>query len=400
MSDAQLAYKVGDVVKFVGVNNVGDNIPSFQTENAAPRNELVLEGKNIVGERYFREWAKITWVSAAYYVASYHDIDGTEVRVAFSKTKLELVREGTDKSKIDFTKLDRIVVAPEVREDIVSVLKQHKYSNKLFQEWGLGEIMEYGRGMTMMFYGPPGTGKTGMARVIAEAMGKELSIISAAEIQSSEPGGANRAIQEAFKNAKAKNMILFLDECDSLIQSRADLGMILASEVNTLLTEIERFEGVCILATNQVTRLDEALERRISLIVEFPRPTEAQRRVIWKTMLPEKLPLHEDVIIEELAKHDYSGGEIKNIILSSARLAISSESEKVAMVHMTAAMERLAKSRGLMGSKSNYDQRAREDYQVGKGTLSKKRAPDLSSFLQEEADKRKDEDVDISTNDK
>lgn len=392
-----LVFSIGDIVKFVDVNSIGDEIPPFQTANVAPQSEFLIpnDAKNKVGSDYFKNWGLVTWVGNGYYIVQYSDVNNTLVRLAFSKTKLQLVREEGHKSKIDLTKLDRIIIAPETREEIISVLKQHNHSAKLFDEWGLGEIMEYGRGMTMMFYGPPGTGKTGMARAIANALSQELLVVSAAEIQSSEPGGANRNIQQAFENARAKNMILFLDECDSLITSRADLGMILASEVNTLLTEIEKFEGVCILATNQINRMDEALERRISLIVEFPRPNEEQRFHIWKTMLPAKMPLHEDVKIEDLAKHDYSGGEIKNIILQSARLAVSSESDKVGMEHIEKAMARIRKSKGLMGTQSRYDQR--EDLQMtGKSGFTKSRVK-ISDFLQTEAEKRRLKDEGTNT---
>lgn len=386
MSD--LEFRVGDIVKFIGVDNIGDTVPNFQAANVAPSSEFRINGKSIVGSRYFSDWGRITWIGNGYYMVEYSDIDDKLLRLAFSKTKFQLVRNEGDKDKIDLTKLDRIVIADETKEEILSVLKQHKFSKKLFDDWGLGEVMDYGRGMTLMFYGPPGTGKTGMARAIAQATSKELLVVTAAEIQSSEPGGANRNIQEAFKNAKAKNMVLFLDECDSLITSRADLGMILASEVNTLLTGIEKFEGVCILATNRIGNMDEALERRISLIVEFPRPNEAQRIQIWKTMLPAKMPVCEKVSVEELAKHEYSGGEIKNIILQAARLAVSSESDKVELHHFEKAMSRLKKSQGLMGTDSRYDQRGRQDVEMtASGRLAKTRVK-MSTFLEVEAKKR------------
>jgi SpoVK/Ycf46/Vps4 family AAA+-type ATPase len=395
---SDLAFRPGDIVKFVGVEDIGDSVPEFQTSGVAPSAEFWLQGKTVVGARYFDNWGIVTWAGNGYYVVQYDDLDNKEVRLAFAKTRLQLVRNEGDKNKIDFTKLDRIVISDETKEEIIAVLKQHKNVDKLFEEWGLGEVMEYGRGMTMMFYGPPGTGKTGMARAIAESLQTGLEVISAAEIQSSEPGGANRNIQDAFKNAKAKKSILFLDECDSLITSRADLGMILASEVNTLLTEIEKFEGVCILATNRIENMDEALERRISLIVEFPRPNEAQRLNIWKTMLPAKMPMCKKVKVEDLAKHDYSGGEIKNVILSAARLAVSTESDKVEQVHFDKAMARIAKSQGLMGTKSRYDQRGgRQDLGVGvgKGNLTVDRG--ISTFLQKEADKAREKFKDEET---
>jgi len=199
-------------------------------------------------------------------------------------------------------------------------------------------------------------------------------VVSAAEIQSSEPGGANRAIQQAFITAKEENKIVFLDECDSLIASRNNLGMVLAGEVNTLLTEIEKFEGVCILATNRIAHMDEALERRISLIVEFPKPDYASRLLIWQKMIPKKLPLEKTIEIAKLAEHKLTGGQIKNVVLQSARLALSSKCKEVMQVHIDTAIDRVHKSKNLMGTASRYNQGGNEDYGTGmvSGTDKKK----------------------------
>lgn len=287
----------------------------------------------------------------------------------------------------DASKMEALIIEQKVKDEIVAVLDQHKNHDKLFKEWGLGDVIEYGRGMTFMFYGSPGTGKTFGAHCIAKAMGTELLVISAADIQSSEPGGANRAIQQAFKEAKSKKSVLFLDECDSLIASRNDLGMILASEVNTLLTEIEKFEGVAILATNRIENMDEALERRISLIVEFPKPDYEMRKKIWGKLLPKKMPLGKEVSIDDLAKNELTGGQIKNVVLHAARMALADGKEKVEMKHFTTSIERLNKSKNLMGSASRYRQGVfREDYGASPRTDISK-AKGLKKFLSEENDK-------------
>jgi AAA+ superfamily predicted ATPase len=255
----------------------------------------------------------------------------------------------------DFTKLDRVVVATEVREEVEAVLKQHENRDKMFKDWGLEEI-GYGKGMTFLFYGGPGTGKTWMATCIGEAMGVEILSIGAAEIQSSEPGGANRAIQAAFKECKDKGKILFIDECDSLITSRNDVGMILGGEINTLLTEIEKTEGIVILATNRIENLDAALERRISLIVEFPEPTFEQRQVIWEKTIPKKMPLNKDVKLDKLSEYKLTGGQIKNAVLQAARLALAEDAKAVNEQHFENAIKRINKSKNLMGTASRYEQ--------------------------------------------
>lgn len=255
---------------------------------------------------------------------------------------------------IDLTKLDAVILDEASKSEIEAVLKQHKHGKKIFEEWGLGESIEYGKGMTFLFYGPPGTGKTWCANCMAKAIGTEIISIGGAEIFSSEPGGANRNIQNAFSAAKSGKKVLFIDECDSLVSSRDGMGMIVSSEINTLLTEIEKFEGVLILATNRIENLDEALERRISLIVEFPEPNYESRLKIIEKLIPSKMPLDKDVDKKELATYKLTGGQIKNMILNAARLALSEEADKVSKRHFVSAINRIKSSKSLMGTASRW----------------------------------------------
>ncbi len=270
--------------------------------------------------------------------------------------------------KFDLTALDALIMDKLAKEEIVAVLEQHKNGKKIFEEWGLGETIEYGKGMTFLFYGPPGTGKTWGAHCIAKVVGQEMISIGGAEIHSSEPGAANRNIKEAFATAKTEGKILFIDECDSLITNRGDVGMIIGGEINTLLTEIEKAEGIVILATNQVERLDEALERRIGLIIEFPEPNHAQRVAIFDKLIPKKMPLEKEVTPLSLADHKLTGGQIKNVILQAARLAISGKADKVGLKHFVSAITRVQASKSLLGSASRYRQNViKEDFDVTKG---------------------------------
>lgn len=298
------------------------------------------------------------------------------------------------KKEVNEEALASLVLESSVKKEIIAVLKQHDNRDKLFDEWGLGETIEYGRGMSLMFWGGPGTGKTWGAHCIAKALGKELLVISAAEVQSSEPGATERNIQAAFQAATEGEKVLFLDECDSLITTRADLGMVLAAQVNCLLTSIEKFEGVCILATNRIQTMDEALERRIALIVEFPFPKYAQRIQIWQKLLPSKLPLAEGVTPEVLAQPKFTGGQIKNIILQAARLALAEESKQVEKEHFDQAIERVKKSKGIMGQVArSHTGRPGSDMYVGVGSnpqIGRGVDTDMSVFLDEDDEIDKD----------
>ena len=62
-------------------------------------------------------------------------------------------------------------------------------------------------------------------------------------------------------------------------------------QVNILLQELERFDGLGIMATNRKVALDRALERRIAIKVEFEAPQVDLRRRIWEKHVPPKMPL-------------------------------------------------------------------------------------------------------------
>lgn len=263
---------------------------------------------------------------------------------------------GGKKVSLSEKEFDHLVLPQKDKDEIIATLRQHDNQKKIFEDWGLGEMIEYGRGMTFLFYGGPGTGKTWCANIMAKAIGTELLVVGPAEIQSSEPGGANRAIQAAFKEASSNHKVLFFDECDSLITERGNVGMILGSEINTLLTEIEKFEGVCVLATNRIETLDPALERRISLIVDFPNPDYSARLNIWKKLVPKKMPVDKKASFKKLAEYSLTGGQIKNVILQAARRAASDDKKSVTLDYFEEAISRIQKSGGIMGTASNYRQ--------------------------------------------
>lgn len=242
------------------------------------------------------------------------------------------------KKQIDF---DSVIMPSEKKAQINAAISQLKNHNKIFKEWGFEEVFEKGTAISMIFYGIPGTGKTLMAEAIANKLKRELLTISPAEIETQVPGGAERNIKRYFKIASGKlgaptgevdkegqailgspqKHVMLFDECDSLITDRGKVGMILAGQINTILSELERFEGVVIFTTNRIGSLDAAIERRLTAKIEFEFPSEDIRKLIWKRMIPSKAPLAKDVDLNFLAEFPLTGGNIKNIVLNSAREA-------------------------------------------------------------------------------
>jgi len=219
-------------------------------------------------------------------------------------------------------RLDDVVLPAISLSSIHLALDHVRHADKLMNKWGLRTTFPYGTGVTLLFYGPPGTGKTATAEAIAHELDMPLLVADYAKIQNCWVGQTEKNISSTFQKARKHRAVLFWDEADAMFFDRDSASRAWeVRDVNVLLQEIERFEGVCILATNRKATLDKALERRITAKIEFPRPDRLLRESIWKRLLPSGMPLAKDVDITELARKDLSGGEIKNVILNAARAA-------------------------------------------------------------------------------
>merc|ERR1712054_601671 len=124
-----------------------------------------------------------------------------------------------------------------------------------------------------------------------------------------------------FRESKINDAVLFFDECESIFESRERSHR---RDVNMLLTELERHDGLIILATNRPFDLDEAMHRRITLAIEFHKPDHLLRKDIWQALLPPSLPVAEGIDLAALAmRYELSGGFIKDAILTALSIACS-----------------------------------------------------------------------------
>ena len=107
------------------------------------------------------------------------------------------------------------------------------------------------------------------------------------------------------------------------------------------------------MTTNLKDTLDNAFERRIKFVVDFPFPDTEQRVEIWRKAFPARTPT-QDLDYKCLAQLNVSGGSIANIALDAAFRA-AEEREVVQMKHLLAAASAEAKrTRRTMIARETY----------------------------------------------
>jgi SpoVK/Ycf46/Vps4 family AAA+-type ATPase len=218
---------------------------------------------------------------------------------------------------------DDIVLPPDRHQQLTDIFNAAKFGTCVYSDWGFGEKLSLGKGLSVLFSGSSGTGKTMAAEIIAGALGLDLYRIDLSLIVSKFIGETEKNLARIFAEAETANAILFFDEADALFGKRSEVrdahDRYANLEISYLLQRMEAYEGIAILATNLGKNLDEAFLRRLHFIVDFPLPDAALRREIWGRIFPARLPRAPDIDFDLMARRfEFAGGNIKNVALAAA----------------------------------------------------------------------------------
>jgi len=241
-------------------------------------------------------------------------------------------------------KWNDIILPSDRLEQLKEICNYVKYRSLVYDEWGFDSKLSMGKGLNALFAGPSGTGKTMAADIMAEELGLDLYKIDLSSVVSKYIGETEKNLARIFAEAETSNAILFFDEADALFGRRSEIrdshDRYANIEISYLLQKMEEYEGIVILATNLRKNMDDAFVRRMHFTIEFPFPTENDRRRIWKQIWPDDMPRSPDLDLGFMAsRFEVAGGNIRNIALSAAFLA-ADDGGAINMVHLARATQR------------------------------------------------------------
>ena len=223
---------------------------------------------------------------------------------------------------------DDLILPPDQIEQLRELQARAQYAGIVTEEWGFGRKNASATGISALFAGESGTGKTLAAEVLARHLGMVIYKIDLSSVVSKYIGETEKNLNTIFTEAQHSNVILFFDEADALFGKRSEVkdarDRYANIEVAYLLQKIEEYDGIAIMATNLRQNLDEAFTRRLDFLIDFPFPEPEYRERIWHIHFPKDVEIAPDIDLRDLAKrYNLAGGNIKNVVLAAAFLAVA-----------------------------------------------------------------------------
>jgi Holliday junction resolvasome RuvABC ATP-dependent DNA helicase subunit len=176
-----------------------------------------------------------------------------------------------------------MVFSPDVwneLKDIVAVTK------KVSQEAQAGKKnVEH---INLLLWGPPGTGKSMFAEELAKKSGMDFAIMSGASFSKFTARDGIEAMDELFEWAlkSRKGVVIFIDEAEAFLAKRDDIDI--NSSSYQLITNFLHHTGtgsnkfMVVLATNKLTMLDTAVQRRFFRKIKIDLPEKPERAKILR----------------------------------------------------------------------------------------------------------------------
>ena len=283
----------------------------------------------------------------------------------FAKSRARL--SSTDKETTTFKDVAGCDEAKEEVKEVVDFLRDPNRFTKIGASIPKGILM----------VGPPGTGKTLLARAVAGEAGVPFLSISGSDFVEMFVGVGAARVRDTFEQArKLAPCIVFIDEIDAVGRQRG-AGHGGGNDereqtLNSLLVEMDGFDGktgvIVIAATNRADVLDSALLRpgRFDRQVYIDLPDLRGREAVL-AVHAKRFQVGASVDLNRIAKitSGMSGADLANLLNESALHAGRRNRDKIEMVDVEEAREKLAHGRERKRVMDDDDRRKTAYHEAG-----------------------------------
>ncbi|PKN56994.1 MAG: hypothetical protein CVU56_13220 [Deltaproteobacteria bacterium HGW-Deltaproteobacteria-14] len=200
------------------------------------------------------------------------------------------------------TPLSAVSLPDEDLADIVSLLKHFLQHGRGANEYSQGPFAG-DNGLAVTIIGPPGTGKTMLARAMAHELGRPIIVVDSGTM-AGDSKSFGKLVGDLFTEARVQGAVLLFDRCEPLFNKTNP-------RLPALLSAIERFGGLVVMTSANPDEFDPGVERHIGYEVKLSPPDVDQRTKIWSGHLPNTVPIHPDVDLDDLGtRYELTGGQI------------------------------------------------------------------------------------------
>ena len=323
---------IGEGVLELNVSN-----HSYEERFSAWRKQLPDTLAQTMASQCFATTEEIpTIIDTARTLSQGHPIDGTSLRKARSQRASGKLKQLAHNVEREVT-LDALILNEPLSKQMSSLLLRCQHRDKLWEGLGKTAHASQNTGVRVMFSGDSGTGKTLAASYIATQLHAPLYRLDMATVLNKYIGETEKNLGLLLDEAAERDVILLIDEADSLFGKRTDAehaGDRFANALtNYLLTRIETHSGIVVLTTNSRARIDSAFTRRLDFIIEFTQPGKDERFALWCNHLGERNP-GEEFCRHLAAYSDLSGGFIRNAVIHAATEVPMSASQALPKVQL------------------------------------------------------------------
>jgi transitional endoplasmic reticulum ATPase len=176
--------------------------------------------------------------------------------------------------------------------------------------------------LSFLLSGPPGTGKSAYARHLAQQMDMEALDKRYSDLSSKYLGESEKAISRAFEEAADTRAFLIIDEADSLLRARREARHSWEiTQVNEMLTQMERHPLPFACTTNAPDLLDSATARRFLFKVGFQFMTEDQIALAFRLYFRQEAPASA-LLLKAITPADFANVKRRSEILLNGDLEV------------------------------------------------------------------------------